>query len=260
MSTTQDQNLPQLFAKNGYVLIRNFFSVDEIKHLIEEIKNTAGQNKKSDILDVGNLKFHHLIMHRNEKLREFISQPKVVDFLKQFMGPNIWVRWDQAVEKSPGAGTFPWHQDNSYSQLKDAHFQFWISLTKMTKENGGIWLVPGSHHKILKHDIEGPHTIFRGETESPEFIAAEIGDIVLFSSQMLHSTTPNITDHSRWAYVVEYMKAEHIDPYIESPYLMIAENGQPAMRYVYELPAENSWTNRIKYFREKRRIASKKVA
>lgn len=248
-------NLQTEFKKNGYVFIKNFFSKDEINYLVQEIKAAVGQKSVSDSLDVGNLKFHHLLMHKSEKLRQFISQPKVVDLLTQVMGPDIWVRWDQAVEKAPGAGTFPWHQDNSYSQLKDAHFQFWISLTKMTKENGGLWLIPGSHKKNLKHDKEGPHTIYKGKMDEPEFVSAEIGDIVLFSSRTLHSTTPNITQDSRWAYVVEYMKADHIDPGIDAPYLMISKNGKSALEYVDVLPGESSIINKIKYFRTKRYLS-----
>ncbi len=239
--------LQQRFKKDGYVLIKNFFSKEEIATLISDIRETSNKKAKADILDVGNLQFHALLMHKNEKLREFISQPKIVDFLTPFMGPNIWVRWDQAVEKRPGAGTFPWHTDNSYSGLKDTHFQFWVSLTKMTKENGGIWLMPGTHKKKIKHTHDGNHTVAQIEGVEDTFIDAEIGDVVLFSSRLLHSTTPNTTDESRWAYVIEYMKADHPDPFIEPPYLNIATNGKPALSYVDELASQKSLKNRIKY-------------
>lgn len=242
--------LKQTFKDKGFVLIRNFFSPEEIKQLIADIQETAGQKDAGDVLDVGNLKFHALLMHRSEKLRQFIAQPKIIDFLTHFMGPDIWVRWDQAVEKRPGAGTFPWHQDNSYSGLVDPHFQFWISLTKMTKDNGGIWLVPGSHRKHIKHAIDGRHTVADPNNQEEFFVSAEIGDIVLFNSKLLHSTTPNITEESRWAYVVEYMKGEHIDPFIEPPHLMIAKDGKQHLHYVDTLPASNLLKNKIKYLKD----------
>lgn len=241
--------LQQTFKKNGFVFIKDFFTVDEITQLVADIKTAAEQKNEGDVLDVGNLKFHALLMHRSEKLRQFISQPKIIEFLKLFMGPDIWVRWDQAVEKKPGAGTFPWHTDNSYSGLKDAHFQFWISLTKMTKDNGGIWLIPGSHKKTIAHDFNGSHTVAKNTGDDAHFVSAEIGDIVLFSSRLLHSTTPNITQESRWAYVVEYMKEQHVDPFIEPPYLMIAKAGKPALAYVNQMPAEKNIFNQFKYIK-----------
>ncbi len=236
------------FDQCGYVFIKNFFSIEEIIYLIAEIKATCTAHQSIDKLNVGKLTFNSLIMHKSQALREFISQPKIVALLSPLLGPDIWVRWDQAVEKGPGAMTFPWHQDNAYSKLKDPHLQLWISLTRMTKENGGIWILPGSHKKILPHVQEGAHMSYKGNTRQAEFISAEIGDILVFSSLTLHATTPNITGESRWAYVVEYMKTTHIDPYIAKPHLIIAKEGQPHLAYVDQLPSERHPANLIKYF------------
>lgn len=240
--------LEQDFDSKGYVLIRNFFTPEEIQDLIKEIQKTSSENISTDQLNLGNLKFNSLIMHKSQKLREFISQPKVVDLISRFIGPDFWVRWDQAVEKGPGAGTFPWHTDNSYSRLKDPHCQFWISLTKMTKDNGGIWMIPGSHKTHQVHKKVGCHTVAECDDSNAEFISAEVGDIVVFNSFTLHSTTPNVTQESRWAYVVEYMDIKHIDPYIAKPHLIIAKNGKPQLEYVDALAGENSIANTLKYF------------
>ena len=172
---------------------------------------------------------------------------KSLIFLKPFAGPDIWVRWDQAVEKKPGAGTFAWHQDNQYSGLKDQHFQFWISLTSMTKDNGGLWVVPGSHKGMLKFEKEDSHVVYKGDVSDAKFISAEPGDVVLFSSYLLHSTTPNITQTSRWAYVIEYMKMSKIDPYIRPPHLVVAKNGMSDLHYLDKLPSEVFYTNLLKY-------------
>jgi len=239
--------LKREFKEKGYIHIKSFFSKQEIEDLIHEIQLTSSKHPSQDILNIGELTFNHQIMHKSKKLREFISQPKIVELLSTFIGPNFWVRWDQAVEKGPGAGTFPWHQDNSYSGLKDAHLQLWISLTKMSKDNGGLWVVPGSHKKALPHDKQGTHTIYRGKISAEDFVSAEVGDIVVFSSFTLHSTTPNVTQESRWAYVVEYMNMKDIDPYIEKPYLIIAKDGRPHLEYVDRLESEGSLTNRLKY-------------
>lgn len=245
------------FEKNGYVFIKSFFSQAEVDALIANIKEVSATKSGDDVLDKGSLKFHALIMHRSEKLRTFISQTKIIDFLKQFAGPDIWVRWDQAVEKKPGAGTFPWHQDNQYSQLKDAHFQFWISLTTMTAENGGLWVVPGSHKGMLKYDVEDNHVAYNGDVSKAKFISAEPGDVVLFSSFLLHSTTPNITQNSRWAYVVEYMKMDHMDPFIDAPHLVVARNGQSHLEYLDRLPSQDDWINRWKYWNIKHILKQK---
>ena len=242
------------FKKNGYVFMKDFFSKSEIESLIANIKEASAEKTGDDVLDKGNLKFHALLMHRSEKLRAFISQTKIIDFLKKFAGPDIWVRWDQAVEKSPGAGTFPWHQDNQYSQLKDAHFQFWVSLTTMTENNGGLWVVPGSHKGVLPYENIDNHVVYKGDAKDQVFISAEPGDVVLFSSFLLHSTTPNTTQDSRWAYVIEYMQMAKIDPFIDAPYLVVAKNGKPHLEYLDVMPSAGKIINRLKYINFKQKI------
>ena len=239
--------MQQEFKKNGFVYLKNVFSTAEITQLEADLKEAAATKSGDDVLDKGNLKFHALLMHRSEKIRAFISQAKIIDLLSPLAGPDIWVRWDQAVEKQPGAGTFPWHQDNQYSYLKDQHYQFWISMTSMTADNGGLWVVPGSHKGLLKFEKEDSHVVYKGNTDNKVFISAEPGDVVIFSSFLLHSTTPNITQKSRWAYVVEYMKVGDIDPNVDAPYLMIAKDGKSQMEYVDQLPNQHSLKNRLKY-------------
>ena len=245
------------FKKNGYVFIKNFFSLAEVDTLVADIKIASAIKSGEDVLDKGDLKFHALIMHQSERLRAFISQQKIIDFLKDFTGPDIWVRWDQAVEKKPGAGTFAWHQDNQYSGLKDQHYQFWISLTSMTADNGGLWVVPGSHKGLLKFEKEGSHVVYKGDVSGAKFISAEPGDVVLFSSYLLHSTTPNITQQSRWAYVIEYMQMSKIDPYLNTPRLVVAKNGLTDLHYLEHLPSEAFYKNRLKYYNFKQICKSK---
>lgn len=246
-------SLKQEFEEKGFVVMKNFFSKDEIRELFNEIQQVSAEHASKDILNLGKLTFNSQIMHKSQKLREIISQPKVVELVSQFLGPDFWVRWDQAVDKSPGAGTFPWHTDNSYSKLKDAHLQFWIALTEMSPENGGVWMLPGSHKKTYEHHHDGCHMAAICDESNAEFISAEIGDVVCFSSFTLHKTNPNITDKSRWAYVLEYMNIRHIDPYIAKPHLIIAKDGKPHLEYVDALEGENSLANTFKYFHPRER-------
>ena len=249
-STARDyESLRREFRTNGFVCLRRFFSHDEVVQLTTDIRAAASGRSDADVLDVGDLKFHAVLMHKSAALRAFLAQPKIVHFLREFMGPDIWIRWDQAVEKRPGAGTFPWHQDNSYSGLRDPHFQFWIALTRMTAENGGIWLVPGSHRHRLPHRFEGRHNVHDTDGASAQFIAAEVGDVVLFSSLLLHSTTPNVTDQSRWAYVLEYMRGRDVDPFLPPPYLVVARGGEPALQYIDRQLGSGRLVNKLKYLR-----------
>jgi hypothetical protein len=226
-------NRQEEFAKQGYVIYKGFFSQEEVKALWENIK--ADDIKENTFgWDQNKLKFHTNFLDRNKNMRDLVAQPKVIDLLTQIIGPNIWVRWDQAVSKDPGAGTMPWHQDNRYTQFKHIYYQFWIPLTKMTPENGGLWVNPGdycSDQRVLPHKVVDGLVAYDGVPENPTFIDAEPGDIVVFSSFLLHCTPPNLTQQPRWSYIVECLSLEHFDPIIEAPYFVIARDGKPHVEY-----------------------------
>jgi hypothetical protein len=221
----------RLFEERGYVVARGFFARAEMAELVDEIRAADAADPRASGLSRGELRFYSNVFRRSERLRGFLSQPRLVDFLTPVVGPDFFVRWDQAVEKGPGAPTFPWHQDNGYSGLLDAHYQLWIALTDGTKDNGGLWLAPGSHRSLLPHRRVGAHRAAEVAPEQPLLVEAEAGDVVLFSSLLLHRTLPNVSDAPRWAYVIEYMSTRHFDPSIQAPYLMVARNGRPRLEW-----------------------------
>ena len=106
------------------MFIKNFFNQTEVDVLIANIKEASATKSGVDVLDKGDLKFHALIMHRSEKLRTFISQQKIIDFLKQFAGPDIWVRWDQAVEKNRVQALLRGTKTTNIAGLKISIFNF----------------------------------------------------------------------------------------------------------------------------------------
>ncbi len=235
------------FSESGFVVLPQFLSQPECDDLLKRIREAQAQAKLSR-LDKGGLAFKHNLYKVSAELREFVSQKKVVHFLRDIIGPDFWVRWDQTVEKTPGGAEFPWHQDNGYNGLKDGHFQLWVALSDMTPENGGLWLQRGSHRNgVMKHHPVGNHLVCPGDESKAEFIPAKVGDCVLFSSLMLHRTSPNVTDTTRLAYVIEYMSLKHYDPYIPAPYFVVARNGEPHPEFVNFYGGRLNPVNQMKY-------------
>lgn len=249
--TAVAQPFPTLLAEfntQGYVISKGLFSPAEAQALIKEIQ-AAETIDGISALNKGTMTFYSGVYAKSQALQARISQPRVIDFLQQFIGPDFWVRWDQAVAKGPGSGTFPWHQDNAYNSLQDQHYQLWIALTHTTADNGGLWIVPGSHHQALPHKKMGNHRVYTGQPQNPVMIEAEPGDVILFSSFTLHSTAPNITQADRWAYVIEYMSLDDYDPGVKAPYFIVARDGQPTAEFVRFYRGQLNPLNHLKYWR-----------
>lgn len=243
-----DRTLQEQFKTQGFVICKNLFTEAEAEALIEHIERAETIDGVS-ALNKGAMTFYSGVYAQSSALQKVVSQPKIIDFLKQFIGSDFWVRWDQAVAKGPGAGTFPWHQDNAYNSLKDEHFQLWIALTNTNSDNGGLWLVPKRHSYLLPHDKVENHMVYQGKPEDAILIEAKPGDVILFSSLTLHSTTPNVTQNTRWAYVIEYMACKDFDPSVAPPYFMVARNGQPTNEFVYWYRGRLNVMNHLKYWR-----------
>jgi hypothetical protein len=179
-------------------------------------------------------------------VQDFISQEKIVDVLTRIIGPGCFVRWDQCVRKRPGGVEFPWHQDNAYSRLRDEHFQFWVALTESTRENGGLSLQPAGARTRLPHTWVGNHLVCTVQAGEEVFIRAARGDVVVFSSFVLHHTGPNETDADRTTYVVEYMSLDSYDPLLRPPYFVVAADGERSGRFVKTYPGRSP-RNRLSY-------------
>ena len=248
MSVEEKLDLRAEFETQGYIIVRKFFSEDEVDELRLEIKKAGESLEKPSGLNKGDLIFYSNVFLKSAYIQSFITQEKVVDLLKDIVGNDFWVRWDQCVAKGPEGAAFPWHQDNAYNKLKDRHFQFWVAITEMTQENGGLWLQPGSHRNgLLPHRKVENHWVCELEPENEVFIYAEKGDVVLFSSMMLHHTKKNRSNSDRWAYVVEYMSLDHYDPLAKPPFFIAAEEGKPCQKFVQSYRGYSNFKNRMKY-------------
>ena len=236
------------FEARGFIFKRGLLSPTEVALLREGIKSAQPLDPRNTRLNKDGLVFYHNLFCRSPALQAFISRPKIVEWLCQIIGPDFWVRWDQAVLKRPGGAEFPWHQDNGYNRLKDGHFQLWIALTDSRVENGGLWLQPGSHRRgVLPHKRVANHLVCASDPATAISVEAEAGDAILFSSLMVHYTSPNTSDLDRWAYVVEYMSLAHWDPFIKPPYFVVARNGRPAPAFVQSYRGKVSLRNQMKY-------------
>jgi ectoine hydroxylase-related dioxygenase (phytanoyl-CoA dioxygenase family) len=245
------QDLKAEFEKSGYLFLPAFFNAEEIKQLNLPINEASEKLPRKNSLDKNKMLFFSNLYKHSDALRRMMSSKRIVDLLCRLAGADIWMRWDQAVIKYPGGEEFPWHQDNGYNDLDIGHFQFWVSLSRMDEQNGGLSLIPGSHLQgVLKHiDLEN-HRYHKPEVESAVTIEAHAGDVVVFSSLLLHRTSPNISGNERLAYVAEYMKITDFDSTIHPPYFVVSSGCLPDPHLTADFPIQhlNADANKTRIF------------
>lgn len=221
------EKLRNEFKESGYVFFENLFSKTEIESLRSEIDFAKERLEIASGLNRDGLTFHSNLFQKSAKLQAFLAQKKITKIIESVAKGAIWVRWDQTITKEPGGSPFPWHRDNAYNRLKKEHFQFWIALTDMNETNGGLWVIPKSHClPKQKHERNGNHWKVETGEKDAFCVNAKPGDVLLFSSRLLHKTEINKSNANRTAYVIEYMLQTDVDPAVSPPFLFV-ESGNP---------------------------------
>lgn len=225
------------FERDGYVVGRGLFTRAEMAEFISECRAFETRNgQRAEPNSQGAMQFYSELFRRSERVRQFLTQQSLIDFVRPIAGGDLWLRWDQAVAKNPGSGVFPWHSDAGYSRLPQKHFEIWIALSQSRRDNGGLCVIPGSHRERHRHRFVGTHMVaeqtgLHDADPRRTWVEADVGDVILFSADLLHKTYENVATDSRWAYVAEVLRLSDWDPTIEPPYFVLAEGGRAAGRF-----------------------------
>ncbi len=156
------------YRENGFVVIENFLSPEELVHWqtstqtavderLERNRASATENQGiaqtlSNQADPDNYYAQVFtqclkLAESNDAMHDIIYDPelgKVVAALAGVDGIRVW--HDQALFKPPYGNPTGWHLDNPYWSFssRDA-ISIWVALDDATLENGCMYYVPGSH-------------------------------------------------------------------------------------------------------------------
>jgi ectoine hydroxylase-related dioxygenase (phytanoyl-CoA dioxygenase family) len=206
------------YDENGYVIVSDFFSLEELKAMDEEIENLEKSDdrvapKHRDYS--GNI---YQLALLSERTRNFAEDERILTLIEDIVKPGISIYSSKLVAKLPHTNTVcHWHQDDAYyvsiAESK-TRMSIWVPLLDATEENGCLWIVSGSHKQgLLPHENKNYGTCRKSLHEeqidlskaTPVIIKA--GSILLFSAMLWHSSKGNQTDTIRRAFIVSYQEA-----------------------------------------------------
>jgi phytanoyl-CoA hydroxylase len=139
----------------------------------------------------------------------------ILDMVEDLIGPDVKLFESQLFMKPPGGVEKPYHQDSAYFSIEPmALVTCWSALDDVSVENGGMWVIPGSHRRgVVDHaapwkvgdrvDMQIPVTASDRAAEVPMVMPA--GSCSFHHSLLMHSSRPNRTNRSRRGLAVHYM-------------------------------------------------------
>ncbi len=239
------------FQQEGYIVRRGFFSSEEMEELKSHIDRLIQSNAPLGNESSARMRFYHNLFRKDDYFRKFSCQKKIVDLIASIIGPTFWIRWDHSIVKEPGGEGYPWHQDNAYSGVHQPYCQLWIAVTDSTREQGGISFIEKSHLAGLQPYNKKTNRVLSETPAGKEIhIEAKQGDILVFSSLMLHRTLDNVSNRERWTHIIEYVTNHHFEPGIKPPYFFAAKNNLPHGKFVYWYKGNLNPMNHYRYMKK----------
>jgi non-heme Fe2+,alpha-ketoglutarate-dependent halogenase len=152
---------------------------------------------------------------------EIASHPKVLDAVQQIIGPNILAWNTNWFSKMPGDKAYVgWHQDGTYWKLSPTNrvVTAWLALTPSNTANGGLLVVPGTHHQpmIPQRETYAPNNaLSRGQEiavavdESKAVcLSLQPGEMSMHHIWIVHGSKANTSPIPRIGIAIRYVSPE----------------------------------------------------
>ena len=150
--------------------------------------------------------------------RSYAEDPRLLDEVAALLGDELLFVNSMVVTKPPGVdGRHPLHQDLLYFGFRpgDAVVGTWTALEPVTRANGCLAVLPGSHRgELSPHEIPGWDYVNYGflgvkgvDGADRVHVEMEPGDTLFFHSLLIHGSGNNRTDGFRRAISAHYARA-----------------------------------------------------
>lgn len=150
--------------------------------------------------------FHHSV----RELYDIVTDPAIVDRVRDLIGNDIVCHISQFICKKPGGGgpDVAWHQDSSFNPGDARCVVVWLAVEDADIANGCMWFQPGSHLRG-QLDFDEKHFVYEAEGMG-EKVAMETpaGHAIFFSDLLLHNSPTNRSDRLRPGFTMTFVPAD----------------------------------------------------
>lgn len=213
------------YEQDGYVIIRELFSTDEVGLLLETYRNDKLIKESAINVDDNsglNTKLTLWYNSGDDIYGAFSKSERVVDGLEMIFNDNPALYHTKFMQKEPKVGgAWEWHQDYGYwydnGFLLPEMLSVMVAVTKANAENGCLQVLKGSHklgrinHGSTGEQIGADMTRVNAAVQTMELVYVELepGDTLFFHGNLLHKSDANTSDNSRFSLISAYNLASN---------------------------------------------------
>ena len=222
----------QSYQANGFIVIENFLSTEELDHwrnvVTGAVEDRAGIKIPGKDIKIGEADginedsdyfskvFDQLLnlWQTNELVKELMLDKRIGQMAAQLSGADgIRIWHDQALIKRPWANPTAWHLDTPFWSFSDRRaLSIWVALDDATLENGCLFFIPGSHkfanfEKItIGRNMDGIFNIYpQLKNRRSVAVPMKAGSCSFHNGLVVHGANANMTNGFRRAMTCAYM-------------------------------------------------------
>ncbi|WKN30130.1 phytanoyl-CoA dioxygenase family protein [Porifericola rhodea] len=226
-----DRHLAE-FERDGYVIIRNFFSEEEVKLIYEtSLQDQVIRAHSFDFNDSKGLRTKLALWYtpQDDVYGMYSRSARMLNAAEKIMGGGVGHYHSKLMQKEPKkGGAWEWHQDYGYwynnGFLYPEMLSIMLALTEANQQNGCMQVLKGSHRMgRVEHNIAGEQVGARMEKVDEAlkrhelvYVELQAGDALFFHCNLLHRSDSNNSDNSRWSLISVYNKLSN-KPYKDEP-------------------------------------------
>ncbi len=226
----------QVYIKNGYIVLQDFFNKLDIGKLHYNSDKANGLVTNDTKI---NAKRSTTGFHDQEPFKAFASNKNLVGIVKGILGSDVYIHQSRMNYKLPGANGWYWHSDFETWHAQDGMPEMrcltaMIPLTENDACNGPLLVIPGSHklfYSCRKEKQVSAEENFADQKEGvpteeaiQEFyrvsgkvkaVLCSPGDLVLFDCNIIHGSVQNMAPYPRTNMFIVYNSIENklVEPF-----------------------------------------------
>jgi phytanoyl-CoA hydroxylase len=227
-----NQQQVQYYKDNGFIVIEDFLSPDELNIWRTAVANAVGEragikipgkNIKTGEADGINQDSDYFakvfdqllnLWQTSELVRQIMLDERIGRMAAQLSGADgIRIWHDQALIKRPWANPTAWHLDTPFWSFSDRRaISIWVALDDATLENGCLFFIPGSHNitsfdKItIGRNMDGIFDVYpQLKNSRPLAAPMKAGSCSFHNGLTIHGANANMTPGFRRAMTCAYM-------------------------------------------------------
>lgn len=236
------------YREQGYLKFGRIFAsaeMDALRDHVDEMIANLPEGKRPEGMDVPHF--------QDPWLFRYLADPRVLDVIQDFIGPDIVLWSSHFIAKPKGDGkAVPWHTDGAYwnGRLDPMEvITLWLAVDPSTLENGCMRVIPGSHTAFKAAidayvPVDGEANVF-GSRIPPELIDEDravdlelkVGECSFHDAWTIHGSNPNNSSMRRCGYTMRYMPAN----------VVLTREGWNASHKIYLLRGEDRTGGRNDY-------------